>query len=244
MEIVVDSFESAEAAQSAGANRVELCSNLIEGGCTPSLGLAQYIKNKLNIPVFVMIRPRGGDFLYSDDEFEVMKLDIKEFKKSNVDGFVFGILKSDGNIDKDRNQELVDLCKPQSVTFHRAFDVCVDGHQALEDIISLGFDRILTSGRENSCLEGLPMLASLVEKAGDRIIIMPGGGITEKNFLRIKDGCNAKEYHWSARSTKDSGMYHRRSDIYMGSPLYPSEYSIKVCSKDRIDKLRAILSCT
>ncbi|XP_065653263.1 copper homeostasis protein cutC homolog isoform X2 [Hydra vulgaris] len=180
MEIVVDSFESAEAAQSAGANRVELCSNLIEGGCTPSLGLVQYIKNKLDIPVFVMIRPRGGDFLYSDDEFEVMKLDIKEFKKSNVDGFVFGILKSDGSIDKDRNQELVDLCKPLSVTFHRAFDVCIDGYQALEDIISLGFDRILTSGRENSCLEGLPMLASLIEKAGDRIIIMPGGGITEK----------------------------------------------------------------
>eukprot|EP00111_Clytia_hemisphaerica_P007549 TCONS_00021926-protein len=234
MEICIDSVSSAINAEKAGASRVELCSNLIEGGTTPSLGTFQVIKELTAIPVFVMVRPRGGDFLYSDTEFDVMRKEIEIFKEHKADGFVFGILNSDGTVDKKRNKELLDLCRPSKVTFHRAFDVTVDGNQALEHIIEMGFDRILTSGMEATVLEGLPFLKQLVDQAGDRIIIVPGGGISEKNLSRILDGCNAKEFHGSARSSEPSGMEYTRSGVPMGGALYPAENVIKTSNINRI----------
>ncbi|XP_057307575.1 copper homeostasis protein cutC homolog isoform X1 [Hydractinia symbiolongicarpus] len=234
MEICIDSVESAINAENAGASRVELCSNLMEGGTTPSLGVFQIVKKKTSIPVFVMIRPRGGDFLYSDTEFEVMKTNVKIFKQHNADGFVFGILTKDGEIDLTRNKELIDLCKPKPVTFHRAFDVVCDGDKALEDVISLGFTRILTSGMESTCLEGLPNLTHYVKKANGRITIVPGGGINERNVERILSGSGAKEFHCSARSSRQSDMVYRRNDIHMGAALYPAEYSLKASNTERI----------
>merc|ERR1712062_97483 len=189
MEICIDSVDSAVNASEGGAARVELCSNLVEGGCTPSLGLFQVIKQTVpQLPVFVMIRPRGGDFLYNENEFAVMKHDVALFKKYGANGFVLGILNEEGGVDVHRNRELIDLCSPASVTFHRAFDVVRDPENSLEQLISLGFDRILTSGQESSALEGLPNLAALVTQAGDRITVVPGGGITEKNLNRILSG--------------------------------------------------------
>lgn len=234
MEVVVDSYASTVNAERGGAVRVELCSNLTEGGTTPSLGLFSLIKERLSIPVFVMIRPRGGDFLYSDEEFEVMKKELDIFKQNDADGFVFGILNADGTVDVERNQILVDLCKPKPITFHRAFDVTNDGEKALEDIISIGFDRILTSGMASSALEGLPYLKQLVKKAGDRIIIMPGGGINEKNIERILEGCDAKEFHGSARSSIPSQMKYQSPGIPMGAPVYPPEYVFKTSNVNKI----------
>jgi len=237
MEVVIDCVQSAVNAEKAGAIRVELCSNLVEGGTTPSLGVFEMIKEATNIPVFVMIRPRGGDFLYSDLEFAVMVKEIEIFKDKNADGFVFGLLKSDGTVDMERNQVLIDMCKPLPVTFHRAFDVVTDGFKALEDIISLGFDRILTSGMEPTALEGLPFLTKLIEKAGDRIIIMPGGGINEKNLSRILEHCKAKEFHGSARSSFPSNMTFHTPSIHMGAALYRSESTIRISSYDKLNTM-------
>ena len=194
------------------------------------------VKEKICIPVYVMIRPRGGDFLYDDNEFMTMRYEIEVFKQYHADGFVFGILSSDGTVDKTRNKELIDLCKPSPITFHRAFDVVRDGSTALEDLINLGFDRVLTSGLEATALEGLPNLIQLVKQAGERIIIVPGGGITEKNVERIMSQCQAKEFHGSARVSNKSKMDFQRGDIHMGAALYPPEYSIKVSSQERIQE--------
>jgi len=144
-----------------------------------------------------MIRPRGGDFLYNDEEYEVMKMEVEIFKKHGADGFVFGILTKDGKVDVTRSKCLRDMCLPAQVTFHRAFDMVSDPHTALEDVIVIGFERLLTSGLESTALEGLEMLKALVEKAESRIIIMPGGGINSRNLNRIPTYCGAKEFHFS-----------------------------------------------
>eukprot|EP00057_Strongylocentrotus_purpuratus_P031672 XP_785284.3 PREDICTED: copper homeostasis protein cutC homolog [Strongylocentrotus purpuratus] len=241
MEICIDSVESAIAAQDGGAARVELCANLFEGGTTPSLGLLQVIKQECPaLPVFILIRPRGGDFVYSILEFQVMKQDIKLMKEHGADGFVLGVLTNDGNVDKDRCRELMALCRPLPTTFHRAFDMCADGYAALEDIISLGFDRLLTSGQESTVLEGLPMIAELVTRSQGRIIIMPGGGITERNLQRILDGSGVKEFHCSARTARQSQTTYRNPAVSMGAALRPPEFSIKQADSDLIRRLGGI----
>ncbi|MEE6486324.1 hypothetical protein FKM82_014573 [Ascaphus truei] len=209
MEVCVDSVESAVNAERGGAGRIELCANLLEGGTTPTIGVLQVVKQYVQIPVYVMIRPRGGDFLYSDREVEVMKADIRLAKIHGADGLVFGALTEDGRIDTELCMELLAVSRPLAVTFHRAFDMVYDPAVAMETLISLGFERVLTSGCDSSALEGLPLIKRLVEQAKGRIIVMPGGGITERNLQRILEGAGVQEFHCSARSTRDSGMNYR-----------------------------------
>lgn len=234
MEVCIDSVESALNAERGGAIRVELCSNLMEGGTTPSLGMLRIIKQRTPVPVFVMIRPRGGDFLYSDDEFYVMKEDIRILKEGGADGIVFGILSSQGEVDIERCQELLELSRPLPVTFHRAFDMLKDPFTSLEILIQLGFDRILTSGQDSSALEGLPTISHLVEKAKERIIIVPGGGITERNLERILRGSGAKEFHCSARTSFPSSMSYKNTNTSMGASLRPPEFVNKVSTYEKV----------
>ncbi|XP_071827164.1 copper homeostasis protein cutC homolog [Apostichopus japonicus] len=241
MEVCVDSVESAISAEEGGATRLELCSNLFEGGTTPSLGLLQVIKGRCKIPVFVLIRPRGGDFRYSDLEIQVMRQDIQIFKAHKADGFVIGALSSDGHVDSSLCTELLALCKPLPVTFHRAFDMCQDPFIAMETIICLGFERILTSGQESSVLEGAPLIRSLVEKAHNRIIIMPGGGINDRNLERILKETNVEEFHCSARSSKNSEMQYQKSSVYMGGVLRAPEFITKSTDAGMVQRMKEML---
>lgn len=234
MEVCVDSVESAVNAERGGASRVELCSNLLEGGTTPSLGMLRVTKSSVRIPVFVMIRPRGGDFLYSETEFQVMKEDLQVMKENGADGIVFGILTPSGEIDVERSRVLVKLSRPLPVTFHRAFDMVCDSEQSLAALISLGVDRVLTSGLDSSALEGLPMLRKLVKKGRGKIKVVPGGGITERNVQRILEGCGAKEFHCSARVSQASAMEYCNADVSMGGKFGPPEFSWKVAGTDRV----------
>lgn len=224
IEVCLESVESVKRSKNAGADRVELCSDLFQGGLTPSLGTVRRAK-KVGIPLSCMIRPRGGDFCYTDEEFEVMKEDLLAFKQEGVYSVVFGILNADGSVDKKRCRELLELARPMRVTFHRAFDMSRNLSEALEDIISLGFDRILTSGGEASVMEGLLMLEKLIRQAGDRIIIMPGAGIKSRNFEYISSHLDAKEYHVHPTEALESEMIYRPSHIFMGGVLRESEYS-------------------
>ncbi|XP_030058801.1 copper homeostasis protein cutC homolog [Microcaecilia unicolor] len=240
MEVCVDSVESAVNAERGGAGRIELCSSLLEGGITPSMGVLQVVKQYIQIPVFVMIRPRGGDFLYSDREVEVMKADIRLAKIHGADGLVFGALTEDGRIDTELCMELLAVSRPLPVTFHRAFDMVHDPLVAIETLISLGFERVLTSGCDSSALEGLPQLKRIVEQAKGRIIVMPGGGITERNLHRILEGSGVQEFHCSARSPRDSGMKFRNYCVSMGTSLSTSEYSTKVADVTKVRTLNAM----
>ncbi|XP_026968087.1 copper homeostasis protein cutC homolog isoform X6 [Sagmatias obliquidens] len=240
MEVCVDSVESAVNAERGGADRIELCSGLVEGGTTPSMGVLQVVKQYVQIPVFVMIRPRGGDFLYSDREVEVMKADIRLAKLYGADGLVFGALTEDGHIDKELCMSLIAICRPLPVTFHRAFDMVHDPMAALETLLTLGFERVLTSGCDISALEGLPLIKRLIDQAKGRIVVMPGGGITDRNLQRILEGSGATEFHCSARLARDSGMKFRNSSVAMGASLSRSEYSLKVTDVTLVRTLNAI----
>ena len=227
VEICVDSAAGAFAAEQGGADRVELCDNLLEGGTTPSAGCIKVVRQGLKIGLQVIIRPRGGDFLYTEHELAVMREDIRIAKDLGANGVVLGCLTSNGDIDRDRTAELIELARPLNVTFHRAFDMCRDSSRALEHLVALGVDRVLTSGQEASCLEGLDLLVSLQKQAAGRIIIMPGGGITARNIQRIVTATGVKEVHLSARSTLESGMQFRNSRVFMGGTLCPPEFSWK-----------------
>ena len=185
MRYASNSIAGVRAAKAAGADRVELCADLLEGGITPSRGMIRQARTIAGIGLNVMIRPRGGDFLFDDDEFATMRSDIETAKAEGADGVVIGLLSATGEIDIARTRELIALARPLSVTFHRAFDMTPDPFRALEALIELGVDRVLTSGQEASVLEGLPLIVELIERAGDRIVIMPGGGITARNIDRI-----------------------------------------------------------
>ncbi|MCX6923854.1 MAG: copper homeostasis protein CutC [Verrucomicrobia bacterium] len=227
IEICVDSAAGAIAAQRGGADRVELCDNLMEGGTTPSAGCIRLARKHLQIGVQVIIRPRGGDFLYDATEIEVMREDIRVAKEAGADGVVIGCLTASGDIDQDLTRGLVTLARPMNVTFHRAFDMCRDPRQGLEELIGLGLDRVLTSGQEASCLEGLELIAALQQQARGRIIILPGGGITPRNVNKIVAGTGVSEVHLSARSAVESKMKHRNSHCFMGGTLRPPEFSWK-----------------
>ncbi len=205
LEISLDSVDSAVAAVRGGAKRIELCDNLSEGGTTPKLKTVERVRQNTAIGLYVMIRPRAGDFCYSDSEFEMMKKDVAAVKKLGVDGAVFGILKNDRSIDKDRIKMLVDLAKPMRTTFHRAFDEASDPVGALEDIISAGCDRLLTSGQKQTAEEGIPLITILIKQAKDRIVIMPGCGITMQNANTILDKTGATEIHIGTAATSHVG---------------------------------------
>jgi copper homeostasis protein len=186
----------------------------------------QEARRNLRIALQVMIRPRGGDFCYSATEFEIMKRDIEVARKAGADGVVIGILKEDGAVDEVRTRILAELARPLSVTFHRAFDMTRDPFQAMKTLITLGIERILTSGQESSVLEGLDLIAQLVDDAGDRIIIMPGGGITERNFSKIVLQSGARELHVAALEIVEGPMKYRNPRCFMGGELRPPEFSI------------------
>ena len=198
LEIACFNLESAIIAQENGADRVELCANMKEGGTTPDFKITEQARKELTIALNVMIRPRGGDFIYTDAEFEQMKAEIIAFKKLNVDGFVFGILDKEGNVNIEQNKELVTLASPIPCTFHRAFDVVNKVYESLEKVIECGFKTILTSGQEINVVEGIDVLAELVKKANNRIVIMPGGGLRSTNIGLLKEKTKAVFYHSSA----------------------------------------------
>jgi copper homeostasis protein len=198
LEIACFNYESAIIAQESGADRIELCENMQLGGTTPNAVLAVRVRENVSIKMHVIIRPRGGDFVYTDEEFVEMKQDIKNLKKLNVDGFVFGILNADGSVNKKQNQELVHLASPLSCTFHRAFDVVNSIEQGLEDVIDSGFKTILTSGRGKNVEEGIADLEIIQKLAGGRIEIMPGGGLRSSNIKLLQEKLEPTFYHSSA----------------------------------------------
>ncbi len=206
VEICVDAVDSALAAQHGGAHRIELCANLLEGGTTPSAGLLQVVRHKVAMPVHVMIRPRGGDFCYGDDEFAVMQQDIVNAKSHGADGLVFGLLNPDGTVDVERTSKLVELAKPLPVTFHRAFDVCADLASALEAVISTGAARTLTSGGEASALAGSSSLGRLIQQSAGRIAILAGGGINPTNARQVVEKSGVHEIHAGLRSVINGRM--------------------------------------
>lgn len=199
LELCVDSVASALAAEAGGAHRIELCAALSEGGLTPSLGLLRKVRSKLNIPVHVMIRPRSGDFIYSDDDFEIMQEDTSLAAQASANGVVFGLLTSNGAIDIERTVALVKLSRPMQVTFHRAIDLTPDPFMALEAIIHTGADRILTSGGELNATLGSSRIQRLVRAARGRINVMVGGGIRRENLPELVRATGAKEWHTSLR---------------------------------------------
>ena len=233
-EICVDSVAGVRAAKKAGAHRVELCANLLEGGTTPSRGTIKRARSVAGIKLHVIIRPRGGDFLYDEDEFAAMVADIETARAEGADGVVIGLLTAEGEVDVPRTRELIAKARPLSVTFHRAFDMTRDPFKALTTLIELGVDRILTSGQEASVLEGLPLIAELIRRSGDRIIIMPGGGITPRNAERIIAGAGPKEMHFAALEPEAGGMHFRRDHVFMGGELRAPEYDRLVTSGDVI----------
>ena len=225
-EICANSVASCLAAQEGGAHRVELCAGIPEGGTTPSYGMIRSARESISIGLNVIIRPRGGDFLYSKEEIREMIYDIRTARELGADGLVFGCLTPKGAVDMETMKTLMDAAGDTPVTFHRAFDHTNDPFKALEDIISLGCTRILTSGCRPTALEGAELLAGLVEKAGDRIIIMPGCGVREGNIAEIARLSGAREFHFSARESVESGMFFRNPDVAMGSEDDPYGYDV------------------
>jgi copper homeostasis protein len=237
IEICIDSVESAVAAAEGGAHRVELCQNLFEGGTTPSWGMIRSVLRHSELPVFVMIRPRGADFCYSDAEFRVMEEDIEAARGLGADGIVTGILNANGTIDASRMKRLIRLAGPLPVTFHRAFDVTRDAAKSLETLVDLGVARVLTSGQERSVVEGSDLILKLVKQAGRRIIVVPGGGISEINFEKVRRLTQAKEFHLSASGPVLSQMKYRNTRVPMGRELRPPEFGWSATNRKRVEAI-------
>ena len=235
LEVCANSVASAIAAQEGGAVRVEFCQNLAEGGTTPSYGDILLARKHLHIRMYVLIRPRRGDFLYSDLEFEIMQADIRNCIEAGCDGVVIGMLNADGSIDKPRCLELVRMARQWGlgVTFHRAFDMCNDLYQALEDIIEIGCERILTSGGKSTAMEGASTIEHLVEKASGRITIMPGSGVTENNVADLVRFTAVKEVHSSARIKVEGKMQYKNDHILLSDGM-SDEYSLDVTGAERV----------
>ncbi len=238
VEVCANSVTSALAAQKGGASRVELCQNLKEGGTTPSFGEILMARKLLYIDLYVLIRPRGGDFLYTDLEFEIMQKDVEQCINLGCDGIVIGILNKDGSVDIKRNGMLINMAEKAGlgITFHRAFDMCADMHYALENLIELGCERILTSGGMPKAYAGLENLKRLIDKANNRIIIMPGSGINEENAKEIVNFTGASEIHLSARSTIKSKMDYININISMGRDS-GNEYLIDVTDANMVSQI-------
>jgi copper homeostasis protein len=241
VEVCVDSVESAIAAQEGGADRVELCDNLMEGGTTPSFGSIELARKHLNIGLQVIIRPRGGDFLYTDLEFEIMKRDIEIAKQIGVDGVVFGILDKNGEIDIERNRELINLARPLSVTFHRAFDVTKNAKKSLKTLTKLGVNRVLTSGQEATAFEGLENIAEFVRLAKNKIIVMGCGNLTERNVKRFVEKTKVREVHLTGFANTESKMNFRNERVFMGGALHSPEFFRKITSSDIISNVCKVL---
>jgi copper homeostasis protein len=216
LEICVDSVESAIAAERGGAHRVELCSDLLEGGITPSCGLIAEVRTRIRIGLFVMIRPRGGDFCYSEAELEVMRHDIEQARELGADGVILGVLDECAHVDVAPTRELVKLASPLPVTFHRAIDMTPDPCAALESVAATGAQRVLTSGGAIKVTEGLSAVAGMVRAAGERLVVMAGGGITPQTILTVAEATGATEFHASLRTARPSPVQYRRQALQMG----------------------------
>lgn len=229
LEIATSDFQTTSSAISGGADRIELCANLAEGGTTPSYGLMLKCRQHFSTALYPIIRPRGGDFLYSNEEFEIMIEDVKRFRDAGCDGIVTGLLLADGNIDITRTKLLVELAYPLGVTFHRAFDRCRDPFLAIDELIDAGCERILTSGQQPSVMDGIELVKKLNEVAAERIIIMPGSGVRAENISLLRDQTGCIEFHSSLRSKKSSNMkfihpaFKDSSESYLNNAVEPDE---------------------
>lgn len=232
IEICANSVLSCIEARNGGADRVELCAGIPEGGTTPSAGMIRSARESIDIGLNVIIRPRGGDFLYSSEEVREMLYDISLAKDYGADGLVFGSLTPDGDIDTDVMKALMKAAGDTPVTFHRAFDHCRNPFDAMEKIIGLGCVRILTSGQKASAADGVELLASMVEKSAGRIIIMPGCGVNERNIAGIAGFTGAREFHFSARTVLKSGMLYCNREASMGAGS--DDFSVQVTSSQRV----------
>jgi copper homeostasis protein len=233
-EVCVDSVAGALAAQAAGAQRVELCDNLVEGGTTPSLGMLELTCQSVAIDVNIIIRPRGGDFCYSDLELEVMRRDILAAKAAGANGVVLGLLNPDGSVDVERTRLLVAAARPLSVTFHRGFDLSRDAGEALEAICGMGIERILSSGQKPTALEGADCIAAMQKQAASRTIILAGGGIDARNVAELLARTGVSEVHFAARQVIESPMTFRNPGCLMGKAYTPDEYIRKETDSQRI----------
>ena len=243
IEICANSVESAAKAQEGGAYRVELCAGIPEGGTTPSFGEIRMARQLLQqTKLHVIIRPRGGDFLYTQLEQEIMLHDIKVARQLGADGVVFGCLTAEGNVDIPAMKKLMNAVGDMSVTFHRAFDMCRNPMEALEDIIELGCHRILTSGQEANAPAGAALLKELIEKADGRIIIMPGCGVKPSNLLQLAEETGATEFHFSGRSSLESDMIYRNPKVSMGGTVKIEEYQRDVTDVEIVKEAVSILA--
>jgi copper homeostasis protein len=240
LEVCVDSVESAVAAERGGAHRLELCSNLSNGGVTPSAGLIAVVRQAVSIPLHVMIRPRGSDFCYSDEEFRVMQRDILMAKQLHANAVVFGLLDLDGHIDTDRTKQLADFAAPLPVTFHRAFDMSSDLFMSLRDLQSIGIPRVLSSGGKQTALEGAKNLRALVTAASGTIAIIAGSGINAGNVSDLLEQTGVSDIHSTLRSTAPSPMRYRNEVVSMGAEK-TDEYQHFVVQEQTVrDLLQAV----
>ena len=223
LEIATSDFETTKSAVKGGADRIELCANLNEGGTTPCYGTIYQCRERFDVLLYPIIRPRGGDFLYTDDEYEIMLHDVKLCKQLGCDGIVIGLLNKDGAIDKKRTAALIEIAYPMGVTFHRAFDRCRNPLEAMEQLIEIGCERILTSGQQPTASEGLELITDLNKKADHRIIIMPGSGIRLENIKLLAEKTGCKEFHSSLRSRTKTKMefihpaFENSAETYMNN---------------------------
>jgi copper homeostasis protein len=237
IEICANSVQSCIEAEAGGAKRVELCAAIPEGGTTPSYGTIVMVRKLTSkIDINVIIRPRGGDFLYTGAEIQTMLADIEAVKRLNVHGVVFGCLTKEGDMDIPLMKKLIEAAAPLSVTCHRAFDVCKDPFLALEQLVHLGVDRILTSGQQSDAARGIPLIRELVKRAGEQIIIMPGCGVRENNVALIEAETGAREFHTSARSMVQSRMVFRNENVPMGSNAVTSEFETVQTDRAKVVK--------
>ncbi len=233
LETCIDSVESALAAERGGANRVEMCANLIIGGTTPGPQLFYEVRKQCGIKIHVLIRPRFGDFCYTDYEFGIIKEEVKMFRKLGADGVVIGILRPDGTLNLEQMRILMEEAKGMSVTLHRAFDVCRDPFKTMRQAKELGVHTILTSGQGNTCLAGRDLLEELVKKAGDDIEIMVGSGVDAKVIRGLYPQVKAHAWHMSGKMTLDSQMRYRKEDVNMGLPTF-SEFEVWRTSEEKV----------
>lgn len=241
LEVCATSIQSAINAQTGGAERIELCDNLYEGGTTPSPGTIQLVREKLNIKVHVLIRPRGSDFVYSDVEMEVIRKDIYFCKSAGCDGVVVGFLHPDGTIDAIKTKEITQLARPMSVTFHRAFDMTREPFDALEVLLETGVDRLLTAGQQNKAPLGADLIAGLIKKSGKRLVVMPGSGVNEENIRWLYRQTGAVEFHMTGHKPVNSMMNYRKEGIFLGGLSQIPEYEYSVTSVERIRKTVEIM---
>jgi copper homeostasis protein len=236
VEACVDAIDAALEAERGGAARIELCGELLQGGVTPSAGLIAAVWERIDIPLFVLVRPRTGDFLYTDDEVDVMRRDIEEAKSLGVEGVALGALTADGDVDVARLASLVELARPMSVTFHRAFDFARRQDVARDALLALGVDRVLTSGGAATAAEGVATIASLVEHVGDRMIVMAGGSITAANVGGIVAATGVREVHVRGAARVESAMRHRHEVVSL-SKTGASDYERSVTRAEEIRRV-------